>query len=492
MPSDRDVLNGVVESDPAAWMEKNFWIEDPRCPETGELFEPGPIRLIDAQRKILRYGLTKVDGLFPWITLVYSTIKKSGKTRIAAGVAAWFAATQGAYNEVYCLANDGKQSKDRILSAIKKAVTLNPDIGWKVTQTKITLPNGTFIESIPCDPSGQAGSNPGLTVFSEMWGYRHRHQERLWTEMTIPPTRWGKALRWVESYAGFAGESNVLENLYTLGKENGKRHPAFDEIPVYYNTEARLYCYWDEGVAARRLPWQTDDYYSAERQLLRPDEFKRIHLNQWVNPLTKAFELEWWDACQQELPPLDARTPVVMALDASVSHDSCALVLVSRNPRIRQNDPERDKQVAIRKVRVWSPPPGGKIDLTNTLEAGVRWAVKNYNVVMCVYDEYQLHKMATDLKKEGIVVMRVFSQGKDRAVADNQFYQMVLHKRVAHDGGNVLRTHVDNAAIKQTGDSQKIRFVKMETGESFGRTERPIDALVAASMASYKCLKLVL
>jgi hypothetical protein len=266
----REVLARILESDPGAWMEENFWIEDPRDPETGEIFEPGPIRLIEAQRKILRFGLTRIDDLFPFSTFVYSTIKKSGKTRIAAGVAAWWAANMGSYGEIYCLANDGKQSKDRILSAIRKSVELNPDCNWHKTKSKITLPDGTFIEAIPCDPTGQAGSNPSLTVWSELWGAQYKHQERLWSEMTIPPTRWGRAMRFVESYAGFTGESHVLENLYNLGVNEGQEHPAFKEPedpPVYVNKRAKLYCYWDQGPEARRLPWQNDEYYER----VRPD-----------------------------------------------------------------------------------------------------------------------------------------------------------------------------------------------------------------------------
>lgn len=512
----KTTLGKVLESDPAAWLERNFWIEDPRDPETGEIFQPGPIRLAEHQKKILRYAFTRVNGLFPFVTVIYSTIKKSGKTRIAAGVASWFAATQGNYNEVYCIANDGKQSSDRILSAVKKSVTLNPNIDWHVTKTKVELPNGTFIEAIPCDPSGQAGSNPGLTVWSEMWGYRQRHQERLWSEMTIPPTRWGHAIRMVESYAGYSGESHVLENLYHLGTEDGVSHPAFArngagskpahlikpgemEIPVFVNPTARLFCYWDEGEAARRMPWQTEAYYAEEANTLRPSEFRRIHMNYWIDPVEKAIPVEWWDQCNVSMrygddvamPPLDDRTPVVAGVDAAVSKDCCALVLLSRNPFLDKRDPEYNKQVAVRLVRVWRPPhSGGKIDLTETLEKAIKEVCRKYNVIMVCYDKYQLEKMARDLQKEVATKFYEFSQGSLRSVADQQLHTMIIHRRVLHDGNQVLRSHVDNAAAKTSGE--KLRFVKPDSSEQFGRTKRPIDALVATSMGAYKCLRLIL
>lgn len=435
----------------------------------------------------MRAALTRVDGLFPYATILYSAVKKSGKTRVAAGVAAWFAATGPAYNEVYCLANDGKQSSDRILSAIKQAVKLSPTLNWSITKTRIELPNGTFIEAIPCDPSGQAGSNPGLTVWSEIWGYRLEHKNRLWSEMTVPPTRWGHAFRWVESYAGYTDESSVLETLYNLGVKDSYRHPAFKNLPVYINDAASMFCYWDEQP---RMVWQNDEYYAQEAAVLPPNEFSRIHRNQWVSSTEKAIEIEWWDGCEdvvidgEELPALTRTEPVVLALDASVSHDCCAVAIVTRHP-------QRRRDVAIRGVKIWEPPAGGKIDLTATMDVFVRDFCGRHNVLYATYDEFQLHKLATDLRKDGVVAVREFSQHGDRAIADKQLYDLIIQRQLVHTGDPIVRAHVDNAQSKHTGD--RLRFVKPETRvDSAGRTRKPIDALVAMSMGSFEILRLAI
>jgi len=490
---EKSTLSRLVNSDPVEWMECNFYISDPRDPETGEQLSPGPIQLAEHQKEIVRLATSRVDGLFQFVTIVYSAVKKSGKTRLAAGVASWYAANYGPYNEIYCIANDGKQSSDRILAAIKQSVKLGRKgksamCHWRVTKTRIELADGTFIEAIPCDPSGQAGANPGMTVWSEMWGYRHEHKERLWSEMTVPPTRFGKALRWVESYAGYSDESRVLEDLYDLGVHGSRLHPAFKEsgFPVRYNVPAKLMCYWDHQP---RMPWQTPEYYAQEASILTTSEFDRIHRNMWVDPVTKAIPIEWWDACEDialdgvELPVLDERTPIVLALDAAVSHDCCAAVAVSRHPK-------RKKDVAIRNVRVWTPPKGGKIDLTETMEKHIIRMCERYNVVDMPYDEYQLHKMVTDLRKRGVGRFTQFSQAAPRAVADKQLYEMILHKQIVHGGDSDMRVHVDNAYSKSTGTN--MRFVKKERKDRTGLTAKPIDALVAASMATDRCLYLLL
>lgn len=483
----------LLHTDPVWWMEHNFFIEDVRDPNTGEELGAGLIKLHPVQKRILRAALTKVDGKFPYTTIVYSTTKKSGKTRVAAGMAAWFASTQAHYNEVYCLANDGKQSADRILSAVKKSVDLGKQAdalglqqssemaSWNYVREAVRVPNGTIVEAIPCDPSGQAGSNPGLTVWSEMWGYRHAHKERLWTEMTIPPTRFGKAIRWVESYAGYIDESVTLYDLYVLGVEEGIRHPDFPDLPVYVNPAAGLFCYWDSGWEAHRMPWQTEEYYLQESKILTPQEFARIHLNRWITSTEKAIPLEWWDMCEMDLPPLDARTPVILAVDASVSGDCSACVLVSRHPeRERAED-----SVAIRAVRVWEPPKGGKIDYDKTIDATLNEWVDQYNVVEIVYDEYQLHHLMSQWRKRQRVKIEQFGQRTPRSKADKQFRDMVASRRIAHDGNRTLRDHVDNAQAKIV--SEQYRFIKSEQS---GQYRRPIDALVAASMGTDRCLYL--
>lgn len=490
--NERETLQKLIDTDPASWMERHFYIEDPRDPFTGEQFPPGPIRLHPIQKRILRAALTKVDGKFPFSTILYSTIKKSGKTRLAAGVASWFAATQAPYNEIYCLANDGAQSHDRIYSAIKKSVDLARSLGvstdmteWRVLKNLIELPNGTFIRALPCDAEGQAGSNPGLTVWSEMWGYATTHKERLWTEMTIPPTRWGHALRWVESYAGYTGESHVLENLHAVGTA-GWRHPLFPDLPVYYSPRISMFTYWDQGDSARRMPWQNEAYYAHESSHLAPVEFDRIHRNIWADPITKAIPIEWWDQCLGKVPPLDHKTKVCMAIDASVSGDCTACILVSRAPESTKARP----MVMVRALRVWVPPKGGKMDLEETVfKTTLEW-VRIYNIKEVTYDAYQLHNIMTRLRKMKKVKLHDFGQAGERSKADKQLADMIQAGTVVHDGNPVLRQHVDHAQART--QTEKYRFIKPgdKDDSPFVATRKPIDALVALSMATDRCLYL--
>jgi phage terminase large subunit-like protein len=292
----------------------------------------------------------------------------------------------------------------------------------------------------------------------------------------------------VESYAGYSGESVTLEQLYNTGVKKGKRHPLFPDIPVYVNVPAKMFCYWDEGQAARRMPWQTEEYYMEEAQLLTDAEFSRIHMNQWAESQAKAIPIAWWDRLEdvvfdgRPLPSPNRYDPMILGVDASISHDCCAVVGVTRHP-------ERHDETAVRFVRVWEPAKGHAIDYGETLEPAIRQACRDWNIIMVAYDKYQLHKLMTDLRKEGLSRFFDFSQMTRRALADKQLFDKIVRREITHNGSRVLRSHVDNAAVKES--TGKFRFEKMDIKTMRdGASARPIDALIALSMADYECTRL--
>src|SRR3972149_1057488 len=121
-------LEGVTEQitdSPADWIEKYFYVPDPRDPITDEHFSPGPLRLATHQKRIINEALSRrSDGKLKYNTVLYSAPKKSGKTALSAAVTLYF----GYHNrdsQIFCLANDGVQSTDRIYQPIKTVFRLH-------------------------------------------------------------------------------------------------------------------------------------------------------------------------------------------------------------------------------------------------------------------------------------------------------------------------------------------------------------------------------
>ncbi len=125
----------------------------------------------------------------------------------------------GAYPEAYVLANDQEQARSRVFEICCRIVNASPLLRDEavITQNKITFPafNAT-IQAIASDAGSAAGTNAAVSGFDELWAYTSERARRLWDEMTPPPTR-KIACRITTTYAGFEGESVLLEELYRRG-----------------------------------------------------------------------------------------------------------------------------------------------------------------------------------------------------------------------------------------------------------------------------------
>jgi phage terminase large subunit-like protein len=251
-----------------------------------------------------------------------------------------------------------------------------------------------------------------------------------------------------------------------------------EDFPVFANDQIRMFCLWnDRG----RMPWHTPGYYGQEEGVLTPNEFSRLHKNEWVSSVDVFVEISWWNACQSEISLGPENEPWIVALDAGVSGDNFALVAVSRHSG-------NDTHSVVRYARKWAPPKGGKIDFQGTKEEPgpereLRRLIDEHNVIQIAYDPYQLEDMAGRLRKEGLGWFKAFSQAKDRLIADSQLRQMIMERRIHHSGEHDLKEHIGNANAKIDPEERKIRIVK--------RSELlKVDLAVALSMANGECMRL--
>jgi hypothetical protein len=217
----------------------------------------------------------------------------------------------------------------------------------------------------------------------------------------------------------------------------------------------------------------------AEARVLLEAEWEDIEDTEHFLP-----SMSLWDLCQEPLPPLTKQEPMVIALDApegtneSGSASSFGMVGVTRHPQ-RHND------VAVRFVQKWDVPPRGILDFK--AEHGPEWTLRklcrDWNVVQVAYDAYNLHSMMTELNKENIAWFKKFSQHAQRLEADKQLLDLILQRRIAHNGNIDLKQHIKNSNRKMDTDGRRLRIVKRESGLN-------VDLAVCLSMASYECLRL--
>lgn len=85
--------------------------------------------------------------------------------------------------ENYIIANDLRQADERVGKYARRAIALSPYLSERFRTRGYQIRhkfNGSVIESIPIDPSGEAGSNADLIQFSELWGAMEEAKARMW------------------------------------------------------------------------------------------------------------------------------------------------------------------------------------------------------------------------------------------------------------------------------------------------------------------------
>jgi len=171
-----------------------------------------------------------------------------------------------------------------------------------------------------------------------------------------------------------------------------------------------------------------------------------------------------WDACQAPPTPINAREPLVCALDAGVDSDTFGLVGVG-------------KGLTVRLIMNWVP-TGDPLDY-RIIEAEIRAMLTRVNVIQIAYDPYQAHYLAQRLSDT--VWCQPFGQGGDRLEADRLLLDTIMQRGIAHDGNEQLRAHLSHADRQMDADGRRLRIVKRAPNKK-------IDLAVCLSMACYRAV----
>lgn len=437
----------------------------------------GRIKLEPHQRLILDHVFQfDGNGKLPYEVVVYSAIKKSGKTTVNAMVQAYWAYNVEPPNEIICVANKRDQAISRGFRAAKGFIERNPALMGevaRVTDRTLELKNGSTILAIPNDFQGEAGSNHGLTAWDELWGFDSERDRRLYEELCPVPTR-KNSIRLVTTYAGFEGESELLEDLYHEifdeqdNLKPGVTRPLGENLPCYAKDD--LFVYWDHEP---RMPWQTPKYYESQRKQLRLNTYLRLHENRWVSSERGLFEMDRWDDCvdPDHRPPLpDKRIRLSIGVDASTKKDRSAVVSVYKENEVIKLGPKR----------FWQPTASDPMDLEETMEAYLLELSKGYSIQSVKYDPFQFHRSATTLAKRGLRTEEFPQSVPNLTEMGQNLYDLVKYGNIVLYPCKDLRQEATVAMGKETG--RGIRIVKEKSSQK-------IDQIVALAMAAIGLVK---
>jgi hypothetical protein len=437
-------------NDPIAFI-RDFLVD----PETGK-----PFVLYEAEERFLREALTlDAEGRLPFPEMVFSGPKKSGKTMIAAWCVLYVVLVIGGpFAEGYCLSNDLEQSIGRVFEAILRLVKANPKLrkAAEITQKKITFPaTGGTIAACAADYAGGAGANPSISCFDELWAYDSERAHRLFDEFVPSPTRRVSG-RLTVSYAGFSGESKLLEGLYARGLKG-------DEVaPALYRSEDLL-MFWSHQPVA---PWQTPRWLAQMRLQLRPMAYLRMIENRFVIGEELFAPVEWWDRVAVGQMVASDRTRIVsLGVDASLKRDQAAIVVTAWEAG----------KVRVLSHRIFKPGRGEVLDLEDTLEETVRDYARRFRVREVRYDPWQFARSAQTLSKAGIKMIEFPQSLPNLTAMSTNLYELLKGENLIAYPDADIRLAVQRAVAVETSRGLKI---------SKEKASHKIDVLVALAIAA--------
>jgi phage terminase large subunit-like protein len=460
-------LAGRIVSEALSHSTLERWRRDPAAfvaeviinPETGAPFE-----LLDAERRFLEHAFkTDADGRLLYPEQIYSGPKKTGKTTFAAITTIVAVLVYGGrHAEGYCLANDEEQAVGRVFAAIRRIVAASPDLRREanVMASKIEFrATGATITAIASDYTGAAGANPTISTFDELWGYTSERSRRLWDEMIPSPAR-KVSLRFTTTYAGYEGESALLEEIY-------KRGLGQPQVGTDLHAGDGLLMFWTHDPVA---PWQTEGWLAEMRRSMRPNAYLRMIENRFVTTESSFIDMAWFDACVD--PNATAMVskpmlPVYVAIDASFKHDSTAIVVVHW-------DKAADKARLIWH-RIFQPSPDEPLDFEATIEKTVRELNRRFTIKKVAFDPWQMQATAQRLRSSGIPIEE-FPQSSPRLTeASQNLYELIKSRNIVLYPDADIRRAMGHAIARETSRGWHIAKEKQS---------HKIDVVVALGMAA--------
>ncbi len=502
-------------------------------------FAGRPFELLEYQAKLLTrplFGWKRTsDGMRRFRKLFGFLPKGAGKSPWAAGAGIWLARCDGeAAAEVYAVANDRQQARtvhDNSKIMVEQSPILlagceilKDSIYWKSSHSKYMV--------LSSDASTAHGKRPHGVLFDELHGQPNRD---LYEALKKSMIKRRQPLMLIITHAGTDDDGICYEEYeYAKGVLSGTI-PDDTCLPVIF--ELRKGDDWtDPAVHARVNPGHgitvkadgiATECLEAMSDPRKQNDFKRFHGNVWTNQATAWIPIEWWDACDQPVPPDEelAPWPCAVGIDMAQKIDLASATTVFKLPIEEDLEDEHEIEVVSEgeageivkrtlslNYRIAILPEFWMPEATIVERArqdGVRYdiwekegfvhqvdgAIVGADPIVSFLASKQLARFprlksaefaydpafATDVAlglrdTHHLTVVEVPQNYKHLSEACQVFEALVKAGRVLHGGHKLLRWNMENVAVK-TDDSGRIRPVKPR------KATKRIDGVVAVLIA---------
>lgn len=442
------------------------------------------------------FGTLRPDGLRQYRTAYIEVPRKNGKSTLAAGIALYLLLADGEQGAEIVSAAADREQASIVFEAAASMVRASPVLSrvCTVLRKEIVTRDGCRYRAISADVHTKHGYNCSGIIFDEVHAQPNRE---LWDVLTTSTGARTQPLTVAITTAGHDRESLCYElHLHARSILDGSvTDPSF--LPVIYaagdSDDWRIEDTWrraNPGYGVSVLAdYMRQACADAQQSPARELAFRRLHLNQWTDTVTRWISPESWDACRSPRPELAGR-PCYGALDLSSTMDLSSFVLAfplddgtiwiepmcwaprgALRDRERRNKMRFDNWAASGHLRVTD----GDVIEYEDVYSQIKSTLTKYRIIDIAIDRWNTSQLAQQMQSDGLAVVS-FGQGyASMSPAAKDWETLLLAKKLRHDGHPVLRWCLGNASIESDA-AGNIKPSKAKSSEK-------IDALVAAIMA---------
>jgi phage terminase large subunit-like protein len=467
-----------------------------------------PFRLLPHQRKWLvnLLGWKRPDGTRLYRQTYFSQARKNSKTYTAAFLSLYLLTCDDEVGpEIYMSAKSLDQAAI-CYSAARDIVMASEELSDCLTivpykKRIINRANNGEIIVLSAEGKTKHGHNPSTVIFDELhvWGPAERE---LYAALTTGSVARRQPLFAFLTTAGddhhslCREEYDYSKRLLSGDATNPSYLPMIYEVPT--DADWRDESLWHlanpslgEIVTIESL---REAALKAKDSPARENEFRRLHLNQWVQHESPWIALERWDECAGDDKPAPGDI-CYAGLDLSGTTDLSALAMVFPRPnnrlivrvivwvpdfeiRERSARDRVDYATWIRDGWIKTTKEGLRAINARELTADVLEILSPYDVRMLAYDRYGAGPVIADLTTAGVRCVDYGQGYVSMSYPTKELERRILNHELVHDGNPVLRWNVACVTLS-TDAAGNVKPVKPDR---LKYTKR-IDGVVALIMA---------
>ena len=468
--------------------------------------------LLPWQDKIVRdiFETLKPNGYRQYNTAYVEIPKKQGKSELAAAIALYLTCGDGEYGaEVYGCAADRQQASivfDVAVEMINQCPALKKRCKILASQKRIVyLPLKSFYQVL----SAESYTKHGLNVHGVILDELHAQPNRTLYDVMLTGSGDARTqpLYFLITTAG-TDRNSICYEVHNKAKDiiKGKRHdPTF--YPVIYGIEDEDDWTdeknWYKANPSLEITVDIDKiraaFNNAKENPAEENLFRQLRLNQWVKQSIRWMPMDKWSLCSYPVDKERLKGRICYGgLDLSSTTDITACVLVFP-PEDEDGKyeilpffwlPEETLELRVRRDHVlydtWKTKglimtTEGNVVHYGFIEKFIEELGTQYNIKEIAYDRWGAVQMVQNLEGMGFTIVP-FGQGyKDMSPPTKELMKLVLEKRIAHGGNEVLEWMVDNIFIK-TDPAGNIKPDKEKSTEK-------IDGAIAMIMALDRAIR---